>query len=155
MIKKGVYPVEDMRRLAERVANNSPFEIKSRDDLEKGFELMSGHLTNNQKYILMPKLQRYFSFDKSEKKEAEIVDKQKRKKVSQIGRKTDKAYIQVETQGVMKTTRRGDRGQFMTFPSIIKGKIVYASKETIKVRGKGVVRFRDRRGRFASNRKQG
>lgn len=37
-------------------------------------------------------------------------------------------------------------------PARLKGKVVYTRKETITVRNKSVIRYRDRRGRFASHR---
>lgn len=160
-------PEDDVDRLAERVWNWSGKNIQSREDFEQAyFDYLGEDLTDKQMRKLKNQtwdriLFKHLGGGKNLK--------QDRKKTSQTIARNVQEYKKLgaqnsdlsglDTKNARKISRKQKtriRQREYNFKSIgrIKGKVVYARRTIIFVKGKKQARFRDRKGRFVSTRRR-
>ena len=122
-------PVEEEERVAERIYNEFREDIGNRDEFEKSFSRL---IETSKKDMTVSQLEFMDSaFKKYVDKYALPIAEKRLKKEGRI----ERAAIEA---------RR------LTIPAKIKGKVVFSQEIKIKIRGREYIKFRDRKGRFAS-----
>lgn len=145
-----VTPQEEFDRFAERLLNQYP-GIENEDEFNNAFDNYMEELTPGQDGELREKSWGYIK-DKIVFKSAGGKDlKRDRMKTAKKVVFSKDVYIKHGAQRVDLSgldTKGGKR--ILKFPARVRGKIVYASKETITRMNNEVVVARDKMGRFAS-----
>ena len=123
-MRKRTTPEDDIDRLVERVERHAKGRIKDRGTFDHYFSsYMPGNLSNKQQKTLANNV-----FNKIRKRNPQISSKKK---------------ILVQKKKKIATTAYTLRG-------MSKGRIVDVHQTYITIKGKRMVRYRDRKGRFAS-----
>lgn len=162
---------DEERRLTERMRNNHRRNISDRDSFNLAFseeiEKSDNEMTDKQKalrsriyknYIDLSSVQREIKrghfVDASVFKKAHGKDlKRDRETTAKKVVKTRRAY---EKAGADKVDLKGYDTEDLRFsiPARSKRKVVYAYKTHVVVKGKSVIRYRDRKGHFVSVKKK-
>ncbi len=164
-----ITPPDEIDRINERLFRESKFQIQDRDSYDLAFnDLMSiddKTITSNQK-TLREKAFKDFVKNHPEVTEERLFTKAKGKDLRRDRLKTAKRVVKTRKdflkQGARKVDLKGfdtarqriskdvARRRRFTLPARIKGRVVFAQKTSVKVKGKIQVRFRDAKGRFSS-----
>ena len=124
MVTRRITQEDDADRLAERVYNYTNGNIKDRNGFDQAFNDYMGEINQKQDTKLRKEV-----FDRMTSKHSGIIRERFKatRKPVQAGKKTNIFNVLASTRG----------------------KVVYAHRTYVKVRGKRQVRLRDKLGRFA------
>lgn len=147
MVQKRVTPEEDYKRLAQNVLGQFP-KIRSDSDYYKAF---NSYITNVDDQATFHKMRNksYRHFEKILKKKGIKIEK------------TDAKERQLQTNKLLttgilsrQTTAEVRKEISYRYLGYVGKKVVYARRDTIKIKGKKVDRYRDKLGRFVSLRRR-
>lgn len=143
-------PPEDVDRVAETLWTESRGKIVDRDTFDQAYDdYMGGFQSGRHKSVFKPAV-----FDKVRQNHDKVSPKRlftgaKGKNLKQDQRQTAKTVV---TSREEYKKRGASKVRVYNLTGRIKGKVVRVRATTIVVRGKSLVRYRDRKGRFASRR---
>lgn len=162
---------DDERRLAERIRNNHHRRISDRSSFDLAFsrelDVSDKSLSDNQKRLRSKVFKRYTSLSEVQKElragefsKKDLFKQAGGKSLDRDRQKTAKVIVTDKDEYIKKGARNVDLKGYDTkakrghvFPAKIKGRVVYVHKTHIRFKNKIYVRYRDKRGRFASVKK--
>lgn len=150
--------MDDYGRIAQVININHGNEIKDRDSFDLAYSIYmqksDSSLTDDEKNFRNGVFNEYSKQYKVTKdslfKEAGGSDLvQDRKKTASTVVNTRREYIKRGARSV-DLEDYDTKIRYRKYPTKVRGKVVYSSKEYVTVKGKQQLRYRDSRGRFAS-----
>lgn len=164
-----ITPSDEIDRINDRLFRESKFQIQDRDSYDLAFNdllsLRDGDLSSNQRRLRNTGFSKFISEHPEVAKER-LFTKAKGRDLRRDRLQTAKRVVttrkefikegarEVDLKGFdtarQKVTRQIISRRTFTVPARIKGRVVFAKKISVVVKGKSVVRFRDSKGRFAS-----
>ncbi len=162
-------PPEDVDRINDRLFREARFQIQDRDSYDLAFNDLftksTDELTGRQLKLRKDGFN-LFRKDHPEVSKERLFTKAKGKDLKRDRRRTARRVVTTREQFIkegasevdlkgfdtarQKVKREVIRRRTFNVPARVRGRVVFAKKTSVVVKGKRVVRFRDARGRFVS-----
>lgn len=134
---KRITPPDEIERVRERIFTSHRRKIADRATFDMAFAktMMMSDLTDKQRKFRDDVFNSY-------------------KKEYGIATQRELTELRKDRKEFERDILRASKGEF-SIPAREKGRIVYARKDSVRIRGKPVVRYRDKKGRFVSIKRKG